>query len=79
MKLLNELRLRESALLKYYERICLSDKMEDRFEIEPASSFLWLLSHKINEVEQNKIKFINNPQIIMVFLLEFDEIWSHIY
>lgn len=40
MKVLNKLRLRQSALLKYYETICLSDKMEDRLEIEPASSFL---------------------------------------
>lgn len=41
MKALKELELRQFLLLKYREKICLSNQMEDKFEIDVVDHYLW--------------------------------------
>lgn len=76
MKVLNKLRLRQSALLKYYETICLSDKMEDRILIGVARDALFFLDVKIKEVQKDKIRFIDNPELIIDWLSDFNEAYK---
>lgn len=76
MKILDELRLRRSSLLNYYERICLSNEMEDRILIGVARDALFFLDVKIKEVQKDKIRFIDNPELIIDWLSDFNEAYK---
>jgi hypothetical protein len=76
MKILDELELRRGSLLNYYERICLSNEMEDRIFIRDVDDALFLLDNKIKEVKNNKVKFIDNPQIVFDWLSEFNGVYK---
>ena len=76
MKLLDELELRRSSLLNYYVSICLSNKLEDRILIGVARDALFFLDVKIKEVQKDKIRFIDNPELIIDWLSDFNEAYK---
>lgn len=79
MKVLNELELRQSLLLKYRETIIGSNKMEDRWDVQHIDSALdWLLINII-EVKKNKLYFYDNPQYFDADLAFWDKEFAHAY
>lgn len=76
MKVLDELRLRESLLLNYRERLSLSSKMVDCQRLNEVDDVLFLLQAKIWEVERNKLKFIDNSALLYEWIQNFDRVYK---
>lgn len=79
MKVLDELELRESLLLNYRERVCLSDKMADSQRLNEVDDALFLLGAKIFEVKRDKRKFIYYPADMLAWLSSFDGAYQRFY
>lgn len=79
MKVLDELRLRESLLLNYRERLCLSSKVVDCQRLNEVDDALFLLGAKIFDIERDKRKYINYPADMLAWISSFDVAYTKFY
>ena len=79
MKVLDELELRQSLLLKYRETIYLSNKTEDKWTCEHIDTGLDWLLFKISDVKKNKLYFYDNAKLIADDLESLDKEYAYAY
>ena len=81
MKILDELELRQSLLLKYRETVCLSisNKTESKWTCEHIDLGLDWLLFKISDVKKNKLYFYDNAKLIADDLEALDKEYAYAY